>query len=41
MVLRMPRRIDDARGRVEREWERPSGDEREALPSPDAVADEG
>ena len=39
-VLRMLRRIDDARGRVEREWERLSGEQREALPSPDSLADE-
>jgi hypothetical protein len=39
-VLRMLRRIDDARGRLEREWERLSDGEREGLPSPDALADE-
>ena len=37
----MLRRIDEARGRVEREWERLSGEQREGLPSPDALADEG
>src|SRR5262249_49476447 len=40
-VRRMLRRIDDARGRLGREWERLSDDEREGLPSPDARADEG
>ena len=40
-VLGMLRRIDDARGRLEREWERLSDDEREGLPPPDAVTDEG
>ena len=40
-VLAALRRIDQARSRLEREWHRLSGDEREALPSPDALADEG
>ena len=40
-VLRMLRRIDDARGRLGREWERLSNDEREGLPSPDALGDGG
>jgi hypothetical protein len=40
-VLRMLRRIDDARGRLERERERLSDGEREGLPSPDALGDEG
>ena len=34
------RRIDQARSRLEREWERLSDGEREALPSPDALGDE-
>ena len=39
-VLAAPRRIDQARSRLEREWHRLSDDDREALPSPDALADE-
>jgi hypothetical protein len=41
VVLRMLRRIDDARGRLDREWERLSDEEREGLPSPDELGDEG
>ena len=37
----MLRRLDDARGRLEREWERLSGEQRVGLPSPDALGDEG
>ena len=39
-VLAALRRIDQARSRLEREWQRLSEDEREALPSPDALAAE-
>ena len=39
-VLAALRRIDHARSRLEREWERLSDGEREALPSPDALSDE-
>jgi len=40
-VLRLLRRIDDARGRLGREWERLSGEQRETLPSPDVLGSEG
>jgi len=40
-VLAALRRLAGARSRLDREWERLSGDEREALPSPDALAGEG
>jgi len=40
-VLAALRRLAGARSRLEREWERLSADEREALPSPDVVTDEG
>jgi len=33
-------RLAGARSRLEREWQRLSGGEREALPSPDALAGE-
>ena len=39
-VLAALRRIDGARSRLEREWQRLSSEEREALPSPDALGDE-
>ena len=40
-VLAALRRIDRARLDLEREWERLSGEQREGLPSPDVVTDEG
>src|SRR5262249_11112685 len=39
-VLAALRRIDQARSRLDREWERLSGEEREALPPPEALGDE-
>jgi len=40
-VLAALRRIDGGRPRLEREWERLSDGQREGLPSPDVVTDEG
>src|SRR5262249_8475484 len=40
-VLAALRRLVSARSRLEREWERLSDGEREGLPSPDALADQG
>ena len=40
-VLAALRRLVSARSRLEREWERLTDDERESLPSPDAIEDEG
>jgi len=40
-VLAALRRIDRARLDVEREWERLSAEQRESLPSPDALHEEG
>ena len=40
-VLAALRRIDAARSRLEREWQRLSDDQREGLPSPDELHDEG
>ena len=39
-VLRTLRRIDGAKGNVEREWHRLSDEAREGLPSPDALDDD-